>query len=256
MMIYESLYFSFAGRRSTDFGIMNVSVSSGLYEEPFLSRRNIKETYVRGRYKPYFIEVEREPKTFQLSFVFEETWNDQLIREVARWLNVDYYEPLSFSENMDIVYYAMPVDDIPLIHNGLKQGYLTLTMRCDSPFAYSHDQVTPWYDFSSNQGKGIIEILNYGDAEIYPEIFIQKVENGDITITNLSKANSDFVLTGLLDQEELYIHCENEIIETNLPNIWRYDSFNDNYLSLVYGTNILEVTGKCKIKFRYRFKFL
>ena len=60
-MIKESLYFSFAGRKSSEFGITNVSIQSGLFEEPFIGSRSIRETTVRGNPRPYFTEVETSP---------------------------------------------------------------------------------------------------------------------------------------------------------------------------------------------------
>jgi predicted phage tail component-like protein len=134
-MIRESLYFTFAGRKSSDYGIMNVSIAAGLYEESFMANRTIKEIYIRGKDNPYHQEVAREPKSFQVTFAFEDTWDDDLINEVARWLDVEYYQPLIFSEEQEKVYYVMPVNDSTITHNGLKQGYLTLTFRCESPYS-------------------------------------------------------------------------------------------------------------------------
>jgi predicted phage tail component-like protein len=254
-VIRESLYFSFDGRKSSDYGILNVSISNGLYEEPFMSSRSIREIRTKYHYKPFFQGIDREPLSFTLSFAFEDTWDDKKIQEIVQWLNVDYYKPLFFSENIDKVYYAMPVDDVSLIHNGLKQGYLQLTMRCDSPYAYSHFITSPIYDASLSD-ELMITIENMGDCEIYPEIYIQKIDNGDISIFNLSNGNKETKLSNLVDGEEIYIDCENEIIQTSLQNKWRYDDFNDQYLSFVYGINTLRIVGKCKLYFRYRFRFL
>lgn len=251
-MIRESLYFSFAGRKSTDFNIVNVSVSDGLFEEPLTSAKSINEVTVRGNPKPYFVETKREPKTFPLRFAFEETWDDDLINDIVRWLDVDFYEPLFFSENIDRVFYAMPVDGIQKIHNGLKQGYLTLNIRCDSPFSYGHEIVTQPYNVDNSR---VIEIDNLGHFPFKPDIWIQKIGDGNLIINNLSNGNDEFKFTGLKDQEEIYIDCENELIETNLPNTYRYDNFNDNYLSLNYGNNVLKITGDSIVKFRYKYIF-
>lgn len=252
-IIKESLYFSFAGRRSDEFGIINVSVQPGLYEETFMSSRSIRETTVRGNPKPYFTEVDRQPKSFTLNFAFHKTWNDELINEVTRWLDTDYYEPLFFSENIDKVFYAMPIDDTTLIHNGLKQGYLTLTMRCDSPYSYGHESTTPWYDCSS--GETVIEFLNRGTLDVRPIVEIKKIEDGDLIITNLSNYSDDFIFTGLLDNEFLTVYCAEEDIITNIPNVYRFDNFNDHYLSFSYGKNVLNVQGKCKLRFIYQYIF-
>jgi predicted phage tail component-like protein len=254
-MIRESLYFTFAGRKSSDFGIINVAISTGLYEEPFMASRSIKEFTIRGQEKPYFQEITRESKSIQVSFYFENGWDDNLIREVARWLDVEFYQPLTFSEDEEKVYYVIPVDSSSIIHNGLKQGYITLTFRCDSPYSYSHTKVTPWYDLS-NVDTLTIEINNLGDKAILPELNILKTTDGNLTIANLSNKGEVTSFTSLLANEELYVNGENQIIETNIPNTWRYDNFNDQYLNLRYGKNVLQINGNCKLKFKYRYKFI
>lgn len=251
-MIKESAYFSFAGRKSTEFGIYSVSISSGMIDEPLSSSKSITEITVRGNPTPYFVETRREPKQFQLHFSFLEKWNDQLINDVVRWLDVDFYEPLFFSEDIDRVFYCMPTDGIQLIHNGLKDGYLTLTFRCDSPFSYSHEQISPWYQIEDEK---IIEIDNMGHHTTLPVIHIHKIGNGSVSIFNLSNGNEELKISNLNDKEEIYLDCENEIIKTNLKNVYRYDDFNENYLELVYGTNILKVKGIANIKFGYRYIF-
>jgi phage-related protein len=255
-LIRESLYFSFANRKSTDFNIMNISVSdsASLYEESVIANKTINEIYVRGNPKPYFIDTKKDPYSFQLRFAFDDTADDELIDEVIRWLNVDFYQPLFFSEDINKVFYAMPVNDVSFIHNGLKQGYLNLTMRCDSPFSYGNDILTNWYDYSSDN-TDLIEITNLGHFSIYPEIWIQKVGNGNLSINNLTNSNQEFKFSNLQDGEQLYIDCENEYIETSLTNTFRYDDFNDGYLEIVYGKNRLIVTGNAKLRFRYRYTY-
>lgn len=252
-MIRESLYFMFAGRRSSEFGLYNVSVSSGLYEEPLMHERTIKEIIVPGRDKPYFQRMERQPLSFSVSFYFDEGWNDDLINEVLMWLDVDYYQPLQFQSDLNRVYYAMPTTGLSLIHNGLKQGRLTLTFRCDSSYVYSPQITTGWYD-SSPTSSLTFQLENKG-VEIYPEIDIVKVGDGDVSIISYNDGGSEFKFTGLKDKEEIYIHCENEIIESS-TSVPRYDNFNDNYLSIKYGINTFKLMGKCKIRFSYCYKLL
>ena len=251
-MIRESLYFSFAGRKSTDFGILNVGIDGGLYEEQLTANTSINEVYVPGNDTPYYIGEKKDPLQFQLRFHFEEGYNDRLIDEIIRWLKIDVnpYEPLFFSENIDRVFYAKIVDSISLIHNGLKQGYINLTVRCDSPYTYSQYKVTPWH---KSTGSLMVELGNRGHFPVQPQIWIQKVGNGNISISNISNGNEEFKFTNLLDKEELYIDCKEKIIDTNLPGVYRYDNFNDNFISLPYGKHTLQITGKANVKFQYRY---
>lgn len=252
-MIKESLYFTYNGRKSSDFGIVNVSIQSGLFQESLLASRSIVETSVRGNPKPYFSEIKREPITIPLTFYFEETWNDELIDEICDWLDVEYYQQLGFDENFDRIFYAIPVEGLDLIHNGLKQGYVTLNMRTNSPYAYS-PIIENVFDFTQNDGVNTFTIRNRGRLEIKPVLEITKVDAGNIRIVNYSKANSEFFLKNLGNGEIITINCEKRYIDSSF-DISRYDDFNQNYLSLPFGTNNLQIIGKCYLKMRYYFTY-
>lgn len=169
MTIRESLYFSYDGKKSIDYGIINVNISTGMQEEPFAYSRSIMEDKIRGRSKPYFKGIKKEPLSFTVNFAFEDTWDEEKIKEIKRWLTEqDYYKPLYFSEDVERIYYALVVDDPVLIHNCLKQGYVTLTFRCNDAYAYSPVYTSREYywdespvvinknNFSSGQLNGVI----------------------------------------------------------------------------------------------------
>lgn len=259
-MIRESEHFFFAGRKSTDFGIRNVAVAEGLFDEQVVANKTINEVYIPGRDEPYFFDTSEEPKIIQLRFGFLEKWNDKLIDEVIRWLNVDTYQPLYFEGDIDRVFYALPIDGIHKIHNGLKQGYLTLTMRCNSGKSYSHQITTHLYDTKKlsqiqNVDPPIIKLGNRGHFSIYPEIWIEKIDEGDLYIYNKTNGNSEFRFKNIDIGEKLFVDCKNEIINTDKERTYRYDDFNDNYLELIYGENVLALSSNMKIRFRYRYIF-
>jgi Phage tail protein len=118
------------------------------------------------------------------------------------------------------------VTSLPLLHD------LTLT-------------ITPTYLF-----------VNNGDMPCRPEIWIEKIGNGDFSIINRTNNNQEFKFVNILDRELLYIDCEREHIETDINMKYRYDNFNNQYLELVTGNNVLEFKGKFKVMFRYQFKTL
>lgn len=258
MAIRENLYFSYNGIRSVDMGIINVNIGGGMMEEQFVPSRSINETKIRGRRKPYFQSLEYDPLEFEVSFAFTENYSEEKIREVARWLVQDYYKPFIFSENNERVFYCMYEGDSQLVHNGLKQGYLTMTFRCDSPYTYSPVQVTnPPYDYSTNVVDGtLLKFENHGDVDLQPEIWIKKVGLGDVRIVNENYGNAEFKFTGLADGETVYVDNENEYIDTDLPDTYRYNDFNNGYLNIARGVNNLRVYGNCTLQFRYQFKTL
>lgn len=262
MAIYESLYFSYAGRYSTDFGIINVSINEGMFEEPFVATRVIHETSIRGRDRPYYHGVSYEPLEFSLSFAFSDKYNSDKIREVARWLMQEYYQPLYFSENQGRIFYCMPVGDSKLIHNGLREGYLTINMRCDSPFSYSPIYTDPVYDFSNNLAEGsVINFENLGDIDCYPEIWMEKIGLGSLKIINETTGKYfEFEQLGHnvvgVENETIYINSERREVLTSVKNIYRLNDFKGDFLKAKFGVNVLRVFGDCKITLRYQFRTL
>lgn len=265
--IKSSLYFSFADETSDLYNLININISSGMQEEDLSSQRTIIEHKVRGRTKPYFQNLEYQPRTISISSAFTSSFDSNLINNVCRWLcSPTYYKPLFFSEEPERIYYALVVEDFKLIHNCLSEGYLNITFRCNDYYAYSpfyHKE----YDFSNNTISTIINFNNLGDTTIYPEVWIQKINDGDtendLSIVNYSDEMREFkFLTnktdqiGLINNENLYIDNENHHIETDLTDMYRYDCFNHNYLRLLPGENTLMISGKFKLKLRWQYKFI
>ncbi|MED3792318.1 phage tail family protein [Niallia alba] len=252
-MIRNSLYFEFDGISSYDYGILNVNINSGLMEEQFMANQTIVEYKVPYNDTPYYVRTDKEPLSFSVSFYFEDNWDRNKLMKVARWLNVSYYAPLKFSDEPDRVYYAKPVNDINIIHNGLEQGYLTLTMRCDSPYVYSPELTSGIYEIPYHNSN-IIEIENYGYEDVLPSIYIKKIGNGNLIIKNRNYMDISMEFTSLIDGEIVNIDCQKEIIESSMTT--RYDNFNNQYIQFSYGINEIEIIGNCEIAFTYQYKYL
>ncbi|MGG3920347.1 distal tail protein Dit [Geobacillus thermodenitrificans] len=251
----QRLDFSYDGISSLDMGVIQVSLEGGLFKETFVANKKINEVSIRGREKPYFFGTERDPLSFPLTIYFEDGFDENKIRNVARWLDQDFYKPFYFLEDPNKIYYAMTLENSEFIHNGIRDGFITLNFRCNSPYAYS-PVTTKTYDFSNNTSSGTqIIINNYGDLECKPLLAIEPLEDGDISIVNLSDNNKEFKFTGLKKGEIVTIDNEKELIESSLSYVWRYENFNNNYLSLKVDENKLNVYGKCKLTFKYQFKY-
>lgn len=162
------MYFSYAGRKSTEFGLYNVVVGqSGMLEDLFAPSREIQEVKIKGRDQPYFQSTEKQPIQFNVQFAFEEYWNQDLIREVARWLTEQkYYQPLYFSygenKNPERIFYAICVGDSSLVHNAIKQGYINLTFRCDGAYAYSPTKMDKIYNWDVGDASAGLSNLSTG----------------------------------------------------------------------------------------------
>lgn len=260
MTIRSSEFFKFAGESSELYGIMNVNIGSGMQEEPFLAPRSIKEIKIKGRKSPYFQEIEYEPLQFTVSFAFEDVWDDDKIRAVARWLgDQNYYQPLIFSSNENRWFYAVFIDSPTLIHNCLKQGYVELTVRCDSPYTYSPVVISSVFDYSINPiGGTSYTFVNNGDVNIKPLTEVEIINGGEFSIINNSNGGQKFNMTGLTDGENLTINFDTETIETDIPNTYRYDNVTSDseHLEMVYGNNYLTIYGNIKIRWKHQSKLL
>lgn len=162
----EGVHFVYDNIKSIDMGLVNCQISGGMFEEAFLANRDISEISISGKDEPYFQEVRFSPLSFDLTFAFEYSYDERKVREVARWLNQRYYKPFYTVDNPNRVFYCMLVGDSSLIHNGLKQGYITLTMRCDSPYSYTRSYINNNNVFLSTDLTKTIEVntFNSGDG--------------------------------------------------------------------------------------------
>jgi phage-related protein len=147
----EGIHFSYDGVYSVDMGLLNCKINGGMFEETFLPTRKIIETKVSGRDKPYHQSVELEPLSFDLTFAFEYNYDERRIRDVAKWLLQSYYKPFYTVDNPNRIFYCMIEGDSKLVHNGLKQGYVTITMRCDSPYSFTANSLKENMKFDSTK---------------------------------------------------------------------------------------------------------
>lgn len=262
MTFKDSIEFSYAGINSREFQIYNVTVNDGMYSEPFGAGRTILSTKIKGNYKDYFQGIELESPTLELSFAFPEPWNRQKLRTIARWLTQDYFQPLIFSNEPEKIYYTLMVGKPEIIHNG-SAGYINLQMKMDSPYTYSPEITSTTYDFAYDPSGVNFTFINKSDLPLYPKIYITKVGAGDVSIMNTTNNNLEMKFTGLANNETVFVDCLNEIILSDLTDVYRYDNLVDGtYLYMLptsfnsNGFNTLNITGACRLKFKYKFIYL
>lgn len=253
MTIRDSQYFIFDGKTSEEMGLYNINISTGLLEETLQGNRTILETRIRGNNSPLFKEIQYEPLTIPVNFYFNDNFNNDSLAQTLYWLTPSFYKPLQFSENLNKIFYCLPVESPTLIHNCLKQGYLQLNFRCKWPWALSpiYEQI---YDCTSTD-ETIIKFTNNGYMNVLPQLYIQVDSTnltGNVSIFNLSNANKEFAFTGLLPEEIIFIDNFTGLITTDQSNLFRYDNHNNVFLELSRGVSNLKVVGKCKIKVRYQ----
>jgi phage-related protein len=253
--IKDSLYFNYDGTSCKNFKLVHVNLDSGMLEEQLVAERSINELQVRGNDTPLFHGVEETPLEFEMTIAFEKEFTDLDIDNVILWLFKDTYRPLYFEDKPNRVYHCMPVGSSTLAHNGLREGYFTVTMRCKSSKISSPTQLSPKHTVGST-GTKRVSIQNLGHVEIYPEISIKKIGAGHITFTRVSDGEI-FEIRNLTNQEDIYINCEKEIIETDIVGVYRYDNVVGDFhdMGLKVGITEFDIEGACEVTFRYTYKY-
>lgn len=222
-------------------------------DENFIANTKTIKQKIRGRERPYFQELEHDPIILNLNCAYDGTWTDSDLQNIKQWLKQSYYKPLIFSENPNIIYYVMLIDEPRLIHNYNNQGYFTCTFENIDCYRYS-----PVYslvqDISS--GSETCAFMNLGDVTIFPKLEIEKLtEDGEVSIVNNSDNGREFSFSTLTTGETVTVYNYEQDIESSIAGTYRYDKHNGNWLRLLPGNNNLVITGKCNITFTYDFKY-
>lgn len=250
----NSTDFYYNGEYSVDKGIYLVKLDSGFITDPFLPESETISDRVPGNDTPYYYETRKRQLRVPLIFsCLEGYWTLEKRREIARWLDTKNYEEFYSADDVDKRYYLKYDGGIDLQTNGNQQGYIEVNFINIDESAYSPIYVDN-YDLSTITEPTTIEFNNDGDDDLLPELQILKYGAGDFKITNLTNGGKVFLFSGLNDQETVYIDNKLRHIETDIPDFSRFDSFNGNYLDLVYGVNTLQIEGAAKLTFRYQYK--
>jgi phage-related protein len=250
-----SEYFEYDGKKSQDIGVLLVRTDSGLIGEPFLPNREIITETIPHSPIDFVYELRDRPFSIQITLALDNglLWTTEKRREVARWLSVGKFAPFYSVDDINKIYFLSLESNSELLTNGVQQGYINVTFKSISPYAYS-PFLTTIKDLSTITSPTQFTFENNGDLDLYPQMEIKKIGAGDISIKNLSDGNREFLFTGLNDLETLTIYNLERIIETDIVDTFRYDNFNGNYLKLkAYSVNTLEITGQCELKFNYRY---
>lgn len=194
-------------------------------------------------------------KEYDISSEFESYKEEFSFRYKENGGNIDVYIRTSFDTESwsewikinDSLYGNLFRDDFYGMEYGKVQFKIEMTpIGIESPVFES-------FSFAL-VGSHIIE--NTGDVVCKPELWIKKI-NGSGTVKLINETSKEIlILTDLNNNETVFIDCENEDIESDLPLTYRYDNHNNVFLKLGIGENVLSGEGDFELTLRYEFKTL
>jgi len=249
----RSTNFYYNGEYSMDYGVYLVKTND-MQETPFLCEKEIIEENIAGNDVPYFYGINRKPITLKIALsCLEEQWTLEKRRQVARWFSQDNYKLFYAEDEPDKWCYCQYVGGINLKHNYALQGTMEIELRTNAPYWFS-PLYQEQYDLSTSTSPYEFDFINNGDLSVEPELWIEKVADGDVTIQNMS--GSSFTMSDLDDGETVYIDHAKLHIETDAYGLYRFNNFSGDYLSLGRGVSKLKVTGKCILSLRWQCKIM
>lgn len=250
MKHYES--FNFDGVSSLDKGVWRVHMSDGLYEENVLPSRTIeKDTSVSGRLS-YQKKVTQENIKIDLTLYLEDGYSEQKLNDIKSWLFTDYYRPFYFEEYPSKVCYVMLEGEMTMRHDGIN-AIIDVSFTSSSKYWFGREILVE-AGYTSR-----FDIISNGTAPAYPVYHVtggvSVAQNLPISIKNI-RTNEEIVVTEIATGETITIDCFMENIQSSLPNIYRFDKFNDVYPKILPGMNVFDVTGDVSVSVQYRDVYL
>lgn len=245
------LGFTYDGIPSMHYGIMQVNVGGGLYDDTLMSSTSIESDTVKGRDVSFFKNITRENIKLTMSLYMEHGVDERQLDIVRAWFDVDYYKPLYFDERPDRLVFAMIEGEVKLRHDGY-QGYLEVTLATNSPYWWSPIHAL---DF---KGATTFNFTNTGTKSLFPMIEITAKDNissgSPVKVINVRTGQS-LEVTQMASGEVLTVDCMYESLQSSLPETYRYDVCNENYLEIETGVSPIQLVGNASFKFRYREKY-
>lgn len=226
-------------------------------EGNFANEVSIVEDKISGRWKPFFYGTKQEEKlSFTMVFgVNEERANaheylDRYeLEAIAAWLtgHNEYKWLEIFQDDMVTVRYKCIVTSLDIIEYNMIPWALSMTVECDSPYAYKYPQV---FEYDVNGSKDIIFFNESTHNGYYMPILEIDLRSGNSfkIINHADKDRSTEFSSLPTAVKNIVIDNEHGVITTGDAGLNLYPNFNYKFFRLKRGENHLTVNGDGKLR--------
>jgi len=236
--------FLYDNQKGSDFGLSIVTIGSNDGLSSFGTNQSIIEQKLKTIDEPFFQGVSREPITIPLTFaILDNTvkWDYEKRSQIVNWLFQSDYKEFISEDNDSICYYLLATGESQRWDNGINNGYITISFRMRTPYAYTLKQEEK---YEITQDNNVIELVNRSnirDYRYYPIFeFIMPTDATSISFQNLSDGGKEINFTGLNGGEIIYLNNKTgEIISST--GLLRLSSCNRKWFYLTYGVNRVKV---------------
>lgn len=258
--MYKSYEFIFADMPSSMYGLMIYDIGNKQHSDvSFGNKASILESRIRGRIRPlhYGVDYNSAPLSFNLIFGAKQELDRWQLQEVAHWLTgYQQYQWMSIEQpDLSHVQFRCLITQLTPISVGWAPHAFEAQVQCDCPYAYG-------YPFS--------ETITFSDGDQYllyndgtarepckPLLeIVMKPGCTSLAITNNVDKDGLFELAGIpADGATVIVDNENGIIQCTPSRYDLYDGFNDHFLRLYPGENLLTFRGSGTVTISGRYLY-
>lgn len=244
-MLFKSPYFKFNGRSSKDFQLRICQIGSSSNNSLFGATRTLEKdtssVWVHPLKKITYTDATIDITLIKTDGNIPLPISDEEKFEIISWLFQDDFKPFISDDDESKIYYAMFTNGSSY-QNGLKQGYLTLTMTLNAPCAFS--PINTGY-FQVN-GDYYVDLTNRTNLGSYTEPDIEFQLTGEATSLYIENLSTGDVMSFEGLPKGSHIQCYNEgmkqLLCVNNPNLnLRPFMKEKSWIRLAKGVNRLHV---------------
>lgn len=257
-MAFWGCSFVFDGVPSSRYELMLYDIDSHTQSSgKFASTVSVVEDKIPGRWKPFFYGTEQEEKlSFTMVFGVNEEranvheWLDRYeLESVAAWLtgHSDYKWMQIFQDDMITVRYKCIVTSLEIVEFNMIPWALSMTVECDSPYAYKFPQT---FEYAVSGSKSFVFFNESTHNGYYMPVTEIDITSGDtFEIINRSDNDRSFSFTSLPTAiKKLVVDNEHGVITTGDAGLNPYPYCNYKFFRLKRGENHLTVNGNGRLR--------
>ena len=243
------LGFTFAGKHSSDFGIIRVINGNRIKEDLFPESADVTQN-IEGADGTLYYGTNYKKRDFTVDFAFD-NMTEAKKRDMQKWLSIKEPRDLIFDEKEDIKYSAkitgkttlsyIPFDDG---NNGtIYKGEGTIVFTCYNPFGRKEVQANSFAQVLPTGSGYKVTVENNGDLETRPVFTVSS--KGINSILEIRKDNKDGELLMKLKNptpnstntngEEIFIDCKKFLIYDSSGNIYNDKIVEGDFFSIPSG---------------------
>ena len=248
-MFFKYPYFKFNGKSSRDFQLRLCEVgSSSSQTSPFGVSRTIEKDTTSG-FTTKVKSITYSDTSFDITLIKTDGNIPLPITEpekfeIISWLFQDEFKPLISEDDESKIYYAIFTKGSSY-QNGLKQGYINLTVQLNAPCAFSPIQT----GYFTVEGETFVDLVNQSNVGMFIEPDFEFQLKGDATSFKIENLNTGDVMSFEGLPVGSHIQCYNEGMKQAISitdpdlTVRRY-MIDKAWIRLAKGKNRLRITSE------------